>query len=156
MDKIFHQKPKHAGEHSSNDTKEDPVRVIRKSLSFRSAISGGNLNPGESKVKMLSPRDPRVQDPKGFKQLKDRISLERKNISKLDRSISTVSTPKVDQKLTSRAETISHSFVSSNNRESKVGQTDGKLNTFPRSTSSLGRKGVEIAVTSGMICTFVY
>ncbi|GKV07428.1 hypothetical protein SLEP1_g19208 [Rubroshorea leprosula] len=150
VDRIFHQKPKHAGEHSSNDTKDDPVRVLRKSLSFKSAIPGGSLNAGESKVKMLSPRHSHVQDAKGFKQLKDRISLERKNISKLDRSSSTVSTPKVDQKLTSRAETISHSSVSSNNRESKVGQTDGKLSTFPRSTSSLGRKGVDIAVASAV------
>ncbi|XWS42848.1 hypothetical protein CRYUN_Cryun16bG0049800 [Craigia yunnanensis] len=147
VDKVL-QKQKSAREHTSLDIKEEPARMMGKSMSFKSSNSGP-LNAGESKFKMLSPKYPHVQDRKGLKQVKERIALERKNFSKLDRSSSTVSTPKADQKLTPRADTISHSSAI-NNRETKVVQSDGKPSILSRSTSNLTRKGVEKAVTSAV------
>ena len=128
--------------------------MMGKSMSFRSANSG-RVNATESKVKMLSSKSTHVQDVKGLKQAKERGSFERKHLSKLDRPLassttsSTVSTPKLDQKLTSRGETSLPSYIS-NNRDSKVVQSDGKL-SLSKVTSSLGRKGVEIPVTSGVV-----
>ena len=147
VDEVVLQKQKSAREHASLDSKEEPARMMGKSMSFKSTNSGWS---GESKFKMLSSKYPQVQDLKGLKQVKERISLERKNFSKLDRSSSTVSTPKVDQKLIPRSDIISYSSAS-NNRETKVVQSDGKPSTLSRSTSSLARKGVENAVTSGML-----
>ncbi|XP_017977038.1 PREDICTED: uncharacterized protein LOC18599595 isoform X1 [Theobroma cacao] len=148
VDEVVLQKQKGAREHASLDSKEESARMMGKSMSFKSTNSG-RLNTGESKFKMLSSKYSHVQDLKGLKQVKERISLERKNFSKLDRSSSTVSTPKVDQKQTPRADTISNSSAS-NNRESKVVQSDGKPSTLSRSTSSLARKVVENAVTSAV------
>ncbi|XVF06832.1 hypothetical protein REPUB_Repub06bG0085100 [Reevesia pubescens] len=148
VDEVVLQKQKGAREHTSLDSKEEPARMMGKSMSFKSTNSG-RLNTGESKFKMLSFKYPHVQDLTGLKQVKERMPLERKNFSKLDRSSSTVSTPKLDQKLTPRADTISHSSAS-NNREAKVVQSDGKPSTLSRSTSNLARKGAENAVTSAI------
>lgn len=149
VDEVVLQKQKSAREHASFDSKEEPTRIMGKSMSFKSSNSGRSTEK-ESKFKMLSSKYSHVQDLKGLKPVKERISLERKNFSKLDRSSSTVSTSKVDQKQTTRADTISHSSAI-NNRETKVVQTDGKASTLSRSTSNLVRKGVENAVTSGML-----
>ncbi|XWS58705.1 hypothetical protein CRYUN_Cryun08bG0057500 [Craigia yunnanensis] len=146
VDEVVLQKQKSAREHASLDSKEEPGRMMGKSMSFKFSNSG-QLNAGESKFKMLSSKYPHVQDLKGLKQVKEQISFERKNFSKLDRSSSTVSTPKVDQKPTPRADTISYSSAI-NNRETKIAQSDGKPSTLSRSTSNLARKGVENAVTS--------
>lgn len=129
VDKVFPQKPKRA----RDDTKEDSVRVMGKSTSFKSTISG-RLNAGDSKVKML--RHSHVQDPKVLKQLKDRVPYERKSFSK------------PEQKLTSRAETTFQPSASINNRDTKGAPIDGKPCTLLRSTSSIGRKGVESSVSS--------
>ncbi|XP_062147410.1 ASI1-immunoprecipitated protein 2 isoform X4 [Alnus glutinosa] len=153
VDEVVPQKQKGAREYTSIDTKEGAARIMSKSMSFKYANSGRS-NATESKVRMLSPKFNHVQDPKGLKQTKERGTFERKNLSKLDRPLvssttanATVSTPKVDQKLASRGETSLPSFVS-NNRESKVVQSDGK-SSLSKVTSSLGRKGVEVPVTSG-------
>ncbi|XWS65028.1 hypothetical protein CRYUN_Cryun05aG0055300 [Craigia yunnanensis] len=146
VDEVVLQKQKSARERASLDSKVEPSRMMGKSMSFKSTNSG-RLNTGESKFKMLSSKYLHVQDLKGLKQVKERISLERKNLLKLNRSSSTVSKPKVDQKLTPRADIISYSSASKN-RETKVVQSDGKPSTLSRSTSSLARKGVENAVTS--------
>ncbi|XP_022718629.1 uncharacterized protein LOC111276921 isoform X2 [Durio zibethinus] len=146
VDEVVLQKQKSAREHASLDSREEPARMMGKAISFKSTNSG-RLYTGESKFKMLSTKYPHVQDRKGLKQVNERMSLERKNFLKLDRSNSTVSVPKVDQKLTPRADTISHSSAS-NNRETKVVQSDGKPCTLSRSTSSLAR--VENAVTSAV------
>ena len=155
VDDVVPQKQKGAREYTSLDMKEGPARMISKSMSFKSANSG-RTNATESKVKMLSSKSTHVQDVKGLKQAKERGTFERKHLSKLERPVvnsttasSTVSTPKPDQKLTSRGETGLPSSIS-NNRESKVIQSDGKL-SLSKVTSSLGRKGVEIPVTSGVI-----
>uniref|UniRef100_A0A2N9HYY1 Zinc finger PHD-type domain-containing protein n=1 Tax=Fagus sylvatica TaxID=28930 RepID=A0A2N9HYY1_FAGSY len=152
VDDVVPQKQKAAREYTSLDMKEGPARMISKSMSFKSANSG-RTNATESKVKMLSSKSTHVQDVKGLKQAKERGTFERKHLSKLERPVvnsttasSTVSTPKLDQKLTSRGETGLPSSIS-NNRESKVIQSDGKL-SLSKVTSSLGRKGVEIPVTS--------
>ncbi|KAG7980620.1 hypothetical protein I3843_05G191200 [Carya illinoinensis] len=146
------QKQKGAREHTSIDMKEGPARMISKSMSFKPANSG-RTNASESKVKMLSSNFTHVQDLKGLKQAKERGPFERKNSCKLERPLissttasSTVLTAKVDQKLGSRGETSLPSFVS-NNRDSKVVQSDGKL-SLSKVTSSVGRKGVETPVTS--------
>ncbi|KAK8588877.1 hypothetical protein V6N12_023289 [Hibiscus sabdariffa] len=151
VDEVVVQKRKSAREHASHDSKEEPARMMGKSMSFGSSNSG-RLNAGESKYKLLSSKNPHVQDLKGLKQVKERISLERKKISKSDHSSSPVSTPKVDQKLTPRADVNSHSSAI-NNRETKVVQSDGRPNTLSRSTSSLARKGVENAVSSAVSST---
>ncbi|XVF56624.1 hypothetical protein PTKIN_Ptkin06aG0134900 [Pterospermum kingtungense] len=148
-DEVVLQKQKSAREHASFDRKEEPTRMMGKSMSFKSSNSGRLNAEKESKFKMLSSKYSHGQDLKGLKQIKERISLERKNLSKLDRSSSSVSTPKVDQKLTPRADTISHSSAI-NNRETKVVQTDGKPSTLSRSASNLARKGVENAITSAV------
>ncbi|XP_075647763.1 protein PARALOG OF AIPP2 isoform X4 [Castanea sativa] len=152
-DEVIPPKQKGARDYNSLDMKEGPARMMSKSMSFRSSNSG-RMNAAESKVKMLSSKSTHVQDVKGLKQAKERGTFERKHLSKLDRPLvssttitSSVSTPKLDQKLTSRGETSLPSYVS-NNRDSKVVQTDGKL-SLSKVTSSLGRKGVEIPVTSG-------
>ncbi|KAF5442581.1 hypothetical protein F2P56_035223 [Juglans regia] len=152
VDEDFPQKQKGAREHTSIETNDGCARRISKSISFKSANSG-RTNAAESKVKMLSSKFTDVQDLKGSKQAKERGTLERKNFCKQDRPMvsstttsSTVSTPKVDQKLTSRGETSLPSYLS-NNRESKAVQSDGKL-SLSKVHSSLGRKGVEIPVTS--------
>ena len=153
-DEVIPPKQKGARDYNSLDMKEGPARMMGKSMSFRSANSG-RTNATESKVKMLSPKSTHVQDVKGLKQAKERGAFERKHLSKLDRPLvssttsSTVSTPKLDQKLTSRGETSLPSYIS-NNRDSKVVQSDGKL-SLSKVTSSLGRKGVEIPVTSGVV-----
>ncbi|XP_050253362.1 uncharacterized protein LOC126699527 isoform X3 [Quercus robur] len=151
-DEVIPPKQKGARDYNSLDMKEGPARMMGKSMSFRSANSG-RMNATESKVKMLSSKSTHVQDVKGLKQAKERGTFERKHLSKLDRPLvssttsSTVLTPKLDQKLTSRGETSLPSYIS-NNRDSKVVQSDGKL-SLSKVTSSLGRKGVEIPVTSG-------
>ncbi|XVF30541.1 hypothetical protein REPUB_Repub16aG0066900 [Reevesia pubescens] len=156
VDEVVLRKQKSAREHASLDSKEDPARMMDKSMSFKSTNSG-RLSTGESKFKMLSTKYPHVQDLKGLKQVKERISIERKNFSKLDRSSSTASTPKVDQKVTPRADTISHSYAS-NNRETKVVQSDGKPSSLSRSIGNVTRKGVEnagvgVSSTNGRIST---
>ncbi|XWS58009.1 hypothetical protein CRYUN_Cryun09bG0222200 [Craigia yunnanensis] len=144
VDEVVLQKQKNARERASLDSEEEPARMMGKSMSFKSTNSGRS---GESKFKMLLTKYPHAQDLKGLKQVKERISLERKKFSKLDRSSSTVSMPKVDQKLTPHTDIISHSFAS-NNRETKVVKSGGKTSTLSRSTSNLARKGVGNAVTS--------
>ncbi|KAL1107643.1 hypothetical protein V6Z11_D03G060200 [Gossypium hirsutum] len=146
VDEVALQKEKTFRKHASLNSKEEASRVMGKSMLFKSTNSG-RLSTGESKFKMLSSKYPHVQDLKGLKQVKEQISLERKNLSKLDRSSSTVSTPKVDQKLTTRTDTISHSSAS-NSRETKAVRSDGKPSTLSRSTSNLARNGVENAVIS--------
>ncbi|GMI78942.1 hypothetical protein like AT5G16680 [Hibiscus trionum] len=146
VDEIPLQKQRIARRHESLDGKEEASRVMGKSMSFKSTNSGP-LNTGESKFKILSSKYPHVQDLKELKQVKERISLERRNLSKLDRSRSSVSTPKVDQKLTPRAELMSHSSAS-NNLDTKAVRSDGKPSALSRSTSNLARKVVENAVTS--------
>ncbi|OMP03376.1 Zinc finger, PHD-type, partial [Corchorus capsularis] len=147
VDEVVIQKQKSSREHTSLDTKEESARMMGKSMSFKSNLPG-RLNTGESKFKMVPSKYHHVQDIKGLKPVKERVSVERKNFSKLDRSSSTVSTPKVDQRMTPRSDSIAHSSAS-NHRESK-GQTDGKLSTLSRSNSNLARKGVENAVTSAI------
>ncbi|ONI25965.1 hypothetical protein PRUPE_2G329000 [Prunus persica] len=140
------QKQKGSKEHSSLDMKERVARMMGKSVSFKSANSGRS-NVSESKVKMLSSKFSHVQDLKGLKQAKERSTIERKNLSKLDRPLASfpaaspiVSTPKIDP--ASRGETSLLSSVS-NNRESKVVLPDGKLSTVTKSIGNLTRKGVE-------------
>ncbi|XP_039006071.1 uncharacterized protein LOC120133579 isoform X2 [Hibiscus syriacus] len=127
VDEIALQKQKISRQHESLYNKEEASRVIGKSMSFKS-INSGRLNTTESKYKMLSSKYPPVQDLKGLKQVKEQISLDRKNLLKLDRSCSSVFTPKVDQKLTPHADTISHSSAS-NNRDTKSVRSDGKPNS---------------------------
>uniref|UniRef100_A0A2P2M0K8 Zinc finger PHD-type domain-containing protein n=1 Tax=Rhizophora mucronata TaxID=61149 RepID=A0A2P2M0K8_RHIMU len=147
------QKCKGAGEITSLDVKEDPAKMMTKSVSFKS-INSGCSNATESKIKMLSAKLSHVQDVKGLKQMKDRNAFERKNLSKLDRppgslatTNSNVFTPKVDQKLTPRSEN-SLAFSASKNRELKTVHSDPKLGALSRSFSNIGRKAAEIPVTS--------
>lgn len=146
-DEVVLQKQKSPREHASLHNKEEPARMMGKSMSFRSTNSG-QLN--ETKFKMLSSKYPHVKDLKGLKQVKEHVSLERKSFSKLDCSSSTVSTPKVGQKLTPRADITSHSSAS-NNRETKGLQSDGKPSILSRSSSNLACNGVQSAVSSGML-----
>ncbi|XP_039034089.1 LOW QUALITY PROTEIN: uncharacterized protein LOC120170160 [Hibiscus syriacus] len=146
VDEIALRKQKIARKHESLGSKEEASRGMGKSMSFKSTLSG-RLNTTESKFKMLSSKYPCVQDVKELKQVKERISLERRNLVKLDRSSSSVSTSKVEQKLIPPTESISHSSAS-NNRDTKAIRSDGKTSTLSRSTSNLARKVVENAVTS--------
>ncbi|XP_062001165.1 protein PARALOG OF AIPP2 isoform X1 [Rosa rugosa] len=152
VDNIVPQKQKGSKEHGTLDMKERTARMMGKSVSFRSPDSGRS-NVSESKVKMLSSKFNPLQDLKGMKQLKERSTVERKNLSKLERppvslitSSAIVSTPKVDQ--ASRGDTSLLSSVS-NLREHKALLSDGKLNTSSKAISSLTRKGVETQSSPG-------
>lgn len=148
VDNIVPQKQKGSKEHISVDVKERTARMMGKSVSFRSPDSGRSSVP-ESKVKMLSSKFNPLQDLKGVKQVKDRSTVERKNLSKLERplvglttSSATVSTPKVDQ--------ASHLLSSvSSFREHKALPSDGKLSTSSKAISSLTLKGVEAQSSPG-------
>ncbi|KAF2306740.1 hypothetical protein GH714_020985 [Hevea brasiliensis] len=133
--------------------KEGTARMISKSLSFRT-VNSGRSNATESKVKMLSSKISQAQDIKALKQVKERNAFESKSSSKLDRPMgslvttsSNVSMPMISQKLTPRGDSVMISSTG-NNKELNASQSDGKLNTLSRSTSSVARKGAEIPVTS--------
>ncbi|XP_011012546.1 PREDICTED: uncharacterized protein LOC105116774 isoform X6 [Populus euphratica] len=145
------QKHKGARE-SSLDMKEGTARMMRKSMSFKSA-SSGRSSTNELKVKMLSSKFSHIQDSRGLKQVKDRDAVDRKKLLRLGRppgssmtSSAVVSTPKVDQGFT-RGESVIASSTG-NNRELKSAQSNGKLGTLSRSTSSAGCKGADTPVTS--------
>ncbi|KAK9914729.1 hypothetical protein M0R45_038488 [Rubus argutus] len=151
VDNIVPQKQKGSKEQTSLDMKERAARMMGKSVSFKSTNSGRS-NVSESKVKMLSSKLTPLQDLKGLKQAKERSTIERKNLSKLERplvslttSSAMVSTPKVDQ--ASRGET---SLLSSANnlREHKAVLSDGKLSTSSKAIS-LTYKGVESQSSPG-------
>nr|DAD18118.1 TPA_asm: hypothetical protein HUJ06_019581 [Nelumbo nucifera] len=143
------QKKKVARDTVINDAKkEGPVRMIGKSISFKTP-SSGRFNVTESKVKMLSHNLSCVEELKGLKQAKEWGLIERKNSFKSDRplissptAVSSVSTPKTDQKVTSRGETTSSLTSATNCRDMKSVQADGKLNTSAKPTS-LANKGSE-------------
>ncbi|KAK9271648.1 hypothetical protein L1049_002011 [Liquidambar formosana] len=154
VDDVAPHKQKWAREPASLDTKEGPIRMMGKSMSFKSAYSGRSSTT-ESKVKMLSSKFSHVHDAKGLKKVKERNTSERKNLSKSDRTLvcsvtasSTVSTPKIDQKLTPRGENVSL-FSVSNNRDSKAVQSDGKLTTTSKPTGHLACKGSEVPFMLG-------
>nr|XP_011470119.1 PREDICTED: uncharacterized protein LOC101314703 isoform X3 [Fragaria vesca subsp. vesca] len=148
VDNIVPQKQKGSKEHISVDMKERTARMMGKSVSFRSPDSGRSSVP-DSKVKMLPSKFNPLQDLKGVKQVKERSTVERKNLSKLERplvglttSSATVSTPKVDQ--------ASHLLSSvSSLREHKALPSDGKLSTSSKAISGLTLKGVEAQSSPG-------
>ncbi|XP_052305529.1 uncharacterized protein LOC7491074 isoform X5 [Populus trichocarpa] len=146
------QKHKGARE-SSLDMKEGAARMMRKSMSFKSA-SSGRSSTNELKVKMLSSKFSHIQDSRGLKQVKDWDAVDRKKMLRLGRppgssmtSSAVVSTPKVDQGFTPRGESVIASSTG-NNRELKSAQSNGKLGTLSRSTSNVGCKGADTSVTS--------
>ncbi|KAI4295253.1 hypothetical protein L6164_035319 [Bauhinia variegata] len=150
VDDVVTQKLKGAGEHTSKNM-ETPARMISKSMSFKST-NLGRSSATESKVKMLSSKSSHTQDLKGSRHTKEWGAVDKKIPSRVDCSAicsamsgSVVSTPKGDQKLTPRGETSKP--LSGNNRELKVNQ-DGKSSSLSKSTSSVGRKGVDPAVSS--------
>lgn len=155
VEDVVPQKQRGTRELAALDTKDGSFRAMGKSKSFRYSSSGLS-GTSESKFRKLSPRVSCVQDFKGSKPVKDRKSLERKTLSKLDRSVtnstvasSAVSTPRVDQKLASRGDTISFSSAN-NNRETKVVKSEGKANLLSKSNSNLARKGGESPIIPGM------
>ncbi|XP_031257241.1 uncharacterized protein LOC116115221 isoform X3 [Pistacia vera] len=144
---VILQKQKGSREQAPLDMKEGFSRAMSKSQSFKST-NFGRTSTSESKFRAVSPR--LSQDLKGLKQLKERTLFERKNLSKLDKShavsataSAVVSTPKVDQKLTSRGETVPLASAG-NNRESKVVKSEGKVSILPKSNSNLARRGAEV------------
>ncbi|XP_065852678.1 protein PARALOG OF AIPP2 isoform X2 [Euphorbia lathyris] len=136
------------------DMKEGSARMISKSMSFRS-VNPARSSATDSKVKMLTPKFSQSQEIKGLKQVKERNVFESKSVSKLDRPLlgsslttsSSVSVPKVNQKLTPRGESAMTSSTS-NNKESKASQSDIKPGSLLRSNSIIARKGPENPVTS--------
>lgn len=153
VDEVVPQKLKGPGENSSKNM-ETPSRIMGKSMSFKST-NLGRSSTAASKVKLLSSKSIPAQDMKGTRHAKEWGALDRKSLSRVDRSVvssttaaSVVSTPRGDQKNTGLCETSKPSLVSSN-RDLKVNQ-DGK---FSKSMSSVGRKAVESQVNSGKIFT---
>ncbi|XP_050385858.1 uncharacterized protein LOC126802292 isoform X2 [Argentina anserina] len=151
VDNVVPQKQKGLKEQASVDMKERTARMMVKSVSFRSPDLGRS-NASESKVKMLPSKFNPLKDLKGLKQVKERSTVERKHLSKLDRplvglptSSAIVSTPKVDQ--ASRGD---NSLLSvSNLREHKTLLSDGKICTSSKAISSLTRKGAETQSSPG-------
>ncbi|XP_020534377.1 uncharacterized protein LOC105632478 isoform X2 [Jatropha curcas] len=135
------------------DMKEGTARTMSKSMSFRS-VNPSRSGATESKVKMLSSKYSQAQDIKALKQVKERNASESKTLAKLDRPVgssgttnSHISTLKVNQKLTPRGDNVAVSSTS-NNKEPKALQSDGKLGGLLRSTSSIARKSAELPITS--------
>ncbi|KAI9086920.1 hypothetical protein K1719_031081 [Acacia pycnantha] len=156
VDEVIPQKLKGSSENTSKNL-ETPARMIGKSMSFKS-MNLGRSSTTASKVKPLSSKSVPAQDLKGTRLAKDSSAFDRKSLSRVDRSAAcstmatpVVLTPKGDQKSTTLSETIKPSSVG-NNRDLKVNQ-DGKLSTLSKSTSNVGRKGVEPQVCSGRIYT---
>ncbi|KAF8380693.1 hypothetical protein HHK36_028183 [Tetracentron sinense] len=145
------QKKKLTREPATGDTKkEGPVRMISKSMSFKTASSSCS-NAAESKVKMVSSNFSRVDSLKGVKQARERNSIEKKCLVKSDRPLvsspttaSGVSTPKSGHKITSPGETKSSLSSATNHRDFKAVQPDGKLNSPSKRTSNLANKGSDI------------
>ncbi|MCH87812.1 bromodomain adjacent to zinc finger domain protein 2B, partial [Trifolium medium] len=141
VDEVFPPRPKGGNEQTSKNM-EIPGRMTSRSTLFKSS-SLGRSSAIESKVKMLSPKSATTQDLKGSRHFKESGVFDRKYLSRNDRPVasSVVSTPKGDQKLTPRAETIIKSS-SVNNREVKVNQ-DGKLSASSKSMNNISRKNLE-------------
>lgn len=148
VDEVFPPRLKGVNEHTSKNV-ETPARMTSKSTLFKSS-SLGRSSATESKVKMLSPKSATVQELKGSRHLKESGAFDRKFLSRNDRPVasSVVSTPKGDQKLTPRGETIKPSAV--NNRELKVNQ-DGKLSASSKLMNNTSRKSLEPHISSGVI-----
>ncbi|XP_021899625.1 uncharacterized protein LOC110815951 isoform X1 [Carica papaya] len=142
VDEVVPQKQKGAKEYSSINAKEGPARMMGKSMSFKSL---GRPNGSDSKVKMLSSNFSHTHELKGSKGMKEKSTFERKNLAKLDRShVCSLTTPKVDQKLTPRGgDAVSLPSVPSN-RESRGLHSDGKLST----STKLARNRVEVPLPS--------
>ncbi|XP_019424099.1 PREDICTED: uncharacterized protein LOC109333206 isoform X2 [Lupinus angustifolius] len=157
LDEVAPQKPKRGGEHTSKTT-EMSARMTSKSTLFKSP-SLGHSNATESKVKMISPtKSATSQELKGSRHSKESGGFDRKLPSRIDRSVacssmatSVVSTPKGDQKLKPRGETIEPSAVN-NNRDLKA-NLDGKFSTLSKSTSNISRKSLEPQVSSETMST---
>ncbi|CAL1361857.1 unnamed protein product [Linum trigynum] len=144
------QKHKTCRESSLPDSKDGSGRMISKSMSFKHTGSGRT----ESKVKMLSSKTAHGQDVKGLRQARDHNAFERRHLPKLDRpsgamvaSSSKVTTPKLEQKLTPRSDSLPLSSAA-NSREFKGATTDGKFSSLPRSSAGIARKGGDAPVTS--------
>lgn len=85
-------KPKITRESSFNDTRKEALaRSITKSVSFKSVVAGRSITESASKTQFI--HQSRVEDPRSFKQAKDKSTIERKNSSVLDR-LPTNSSPK--------------------------------------------------------------
>uniref|UniRef100_A0A6N2NKL8 Zinc finger PHD-type domain-containing protein n=1 Tax=Salix viminalis TaxID=40686 RepID=A0A6N2NKL8_SALVM len=69
---------KRKGTRESSFDMEEPGRMMRKSMSFKS-VSSGRSSTNELKVKMLSSKFSQIQDSRGLKQVKDRDAVDRKN-----------------------------------------------------------------------------
>jgi hypothetical protein len=141
VDEVFPPRPKGGNEQTSKNM-EIPGRMTSRSTLFKSS-SLGRSSAMESKVKMLSPKSATTQDLKGSRHFKESGVFDRKYLSRNDRPVasSVVSTPKGDQKLTPRSETIIKSS-SVNNREVKVNH-DGKLSASSKSLNNISRKSLE-------------
>lgn len=137
------QKPKDSRD---PDMKEGSGRMMSKSMSFRS-VNSVHSRTTDSKVKMLSPRFSQFIEMKGLKQVKERGAFESKSLSKSVTTSSSVSVPKVNQKLTPRGES-SMTSSTSNNKEPKASQSDSQSGLL-RSNSIIARKGADNPGTSG-------
>ncbi|KAJ0970817.1 hypothetical protein J5N97_018776 [Dioscorea zingiberensis] len=127
IEKIPH-KLKTPKEFASIDVRKDGVvRTMTKSASFRSVGSGRSGTESSSKTHPLN--SPRTEDSRGFKQLKERNTLEKKNSFKLDRTLASPSP--------------TMSIVIPSKTELKTAHYDGKSNSMSE-TNNLGvNKGLE-------------
>ncbi|KAL1550604.1 dentin sialophosphoprotein-like isoform X1 [Salvia divinorum] len=148
VDQVIIQRQKSAKEHGSFRLKEDVVRSISKSMSFRST----NSNRSESKIKMLSPRSSNIHD---VKNTKERSAFERQhsfrtehpsNNSVMGASMS--STSRIDRRPSFRAESSSLASPT-NQQEVKPVQTDGRSTALSRSFSLASRRNADLPSTTG-------
>ncbi|KAG6426633.1 hypothetical protein SASPL_110860 [Salvia splendens] len=148
VDQVVIQRQKSAKEHGSFRLKEDVVRSIGKSMSFRST----NSNRFESKIKMLSPRSSNIHD---VKNTKERSAFERQrsfrtehpsNNSVMGASMS--STSRIDKRPSFRAESSSLASPT-NHQEVKQVHTDGKSTALSRSFSLASRRNADLPSTTG-------
>ncbi|XP_076946176.1 protein PARALOG OF AIPP2-like [Bidens hawaiensis] len=135
IDEIVLQRQKSLKEHTSHDT--TTVKEISKPMSFRSTNSG-SFGPSGSKVKMVSPKSPHLQDLKSPKSNTER-TFDKNNSVNL---------------LSSRGET--NSVSSGSNAEVKPVKGDGKIISGIKSTKRLVILSAEAAVSLGMYFRYLF
>ncbi|XP_076922564.1 protein PARALOG OF AIPP2-like [Bidens hawaiensis] len=144
VDEVVLQRQKSTKERPSHDSISG--KEMSKSMSFRST-NLGRFGPSGSKVKMLSPNSPHVQDHRNLINKKER-TFERTNSVKLNTSNSAL-TPKGERLSSSRGESNSGSVGP--NSEAKLSKGDGKITSGLKPKDRSVSLGAEASVSQGQV-----
>lgn len=152
----FLQKLRGARHHSLLDTKTGSLRALGKSTSFKCVNRGGQDFP-DSKIRTSPSKFSNSQESKGgFREKNEDNPGGRNRLPRVDqdhpsatRSSSLSYNRKLDQKLSSRSETLYHPSMS-DGRDSNIMQSDCKSgSSLSKSSSYVARRGTEVTMGSG-------